>query len=172
VMTIFMSAIANVTECCCRRISLLRFFLDNSRARVCVCACFKREKKFVAAGGIEHFFGSFFLSVYGAYVPYVGRKRGDNERSFLWLISWYIAHFNFKALKRSFDVARLKEYSVAKIAREVVSGGSHYCIFNTRRKRFVAVRCRRACVLPDRFMYVPVESYVGLLLCDEFSQRL
>ena len=118
------------------------------------------------------FLGSFFLSVYGAYIPYVGRKRGDNERSFLWLISWYIGHFNFKALKRSFDVARLKEYSVAKIAREVVSGGSHYCIFNTRRKRFVAVRCRRACVLPDRFMYVPVESYVGLLLCDEFSQRL
>ena len=67
-MTIFMSAIANVTECCCRRISLLRFFFDNSRARDCVCACFKREKKFVAAGGKALFFWIFFLSVYGAYV--------------------------------------------------------------------------------------------------------
>jgi hypothetical protein len=54
----------------------------------------------------KHFFGSFFGWM-------CARERGDNERSFLMLISWYIAHFNFKALKRSFDVARLKEYSVA-----------------------------------------------------------
>ena len=31
-------------------VSLFCDFLVNSRARVCVCACFKREKKFVAAG--------------------------------------------------------------------------------------------------------------------------
>ena len=63
-MTIFMSVIANVTECCCRRISLLRFFFDNSRARVCVCACFKREKKFMAAGGIRALFWDLFFYLF------------------------------------------------------------------------------------------------------------
>lgn len=89
-------------------VSLFCDFLVNSRARVCVCACFKREKKFVAAGvvGGKALFWIFFWCD-------VRAERGDNERSFLLLISWYIAHFNFKAFKRSFDVARLKEYSVA-----------------------------------------------------------
>jgi len=148
-------------------VSLFSAFFLITRALVFACARALNEKRNLCGGGWNK---STFLDLFFWCV--CCGSRGDNERSFLWLISWYIAHFNFKALKRSFDVTRLKEYSVAKIAREVVSGGSHYCIFNTRRKRFVAVRCRRACVLPDRFMYVPVESYVGLLLCDEFSQRL
>ena len=129
---------------------LFSAFFWITRGLVFACARALNEKRNLWRRVEKHFFfGSFFYLFMVRTCMYVGRKRGDNERSFLWLISWYIAHFNFKALKRSFDVARLKEYSVAKIAREVVSGGSHYCIFNTRRKRFVAVRCRRACVLPD-----------------------
>jgi len=43
-------------------VSLFCDFLINSRARVCVCACFKREKKFVAAGvmGGKALFWIFF----------------------------------------------------------------------------------------------------------------
>lgn len=44
------------------------FFLIT-RGLVIACArAFKREKKFVAAGGKALFFWIFFLSVYGAYV--------------------------------------------------------------------------------------------------------